>query len=144
MLIFDGNFLILFYSFNIDSTVISTHCQAMGSGKLILICQSGGKFTTTSDGSLVYKGGDAHALSVSKESKFDELKSEMAEMWKYDPNSMTVKYFLPNNNKTLITISGDKDIKRLIDFHEDSGTVDVFAMVGEKPTDDALTTPCSR
>lgn len=125
-------------------TDIGTGCEAMGKGKLILICQSGGKFTTANDGSLVYSGGDAHALSVNKESSFDELKLEMAEMWKYDPNSMIVKYFLPKNNKTLITISGDKDIRRLIDFHEDSGTVDVYVMVGEKPTDDALTNPCSR
>ncbi|KDP28332.1 hypothetical protein JCGZ_14103 [Jatropha curcas] len=113
-------------------------------GKLIVVCQSRGKFNTASDGSLSYTGGEAHAISVSRESKFDELKSEMAEMWNYDPNSLTIKYFLPNNKQTLITISSDKDIQRMIDFHEESKTVDVYVLTNEILASEASAMPCSR
>ncbi|TXG63211.1 hypothetical protein EZV62_010205 [Acer yangbiense] len=116
----------------------------MAKGSIIAICQSGGKFTTGSDGSLSYTGGDAHAIGVSHETKFNELKSEMAEMWKYAPNAMAIKYFLPNNKKTLITISSNKDIKRMIDFHKDSGTVDVYVTIDENPTNNVSPVPCSR
>lgn len=115
----------------------------MPNGKLIVICQSGGKFITTSDGSFSYTGGDAHAISVSNDTRLDEFKSEMADMWKHQPDSMTLKYFLPNNKRTLITISCDKDIQRMIDFHEDSTTVDVYVMTGENPISDISTIPCS-
>ncbi|KAL9360235.1 hypothetical protein Peur_048358 [Populus x canadensis] len=100
----------------------------------IVICQSGGKFTTASDGSLSYVGGDAHAISVSRETKFDDLRSEMADMWKYGADSMTIKYFLPNNMRTLITISSDKDLQRFLDFHGNSVTVDVFVIKNENST----------
>ncbi|XP_050236963.1 uncharacterized protein LOC126686777 [Mercurialis annua] len=103
----------------------------MASGKLIVICQSGGKFTAASDGSLAYTGGDAHAICVNRGYKFQELKSEVAEMCNVDPNAFTIKYFLPDNMQTLITVSGDKDIQRLIDFHEDRRTVDVFVVKNE-------------
>ncbi|CAL1379477.1 unnamed protein product [Linum trigynum] len=110
--------------------------------KLIVICQSGGKFVAAGNGVLSYSGGEAHALSISRESKFDELKGEMAEMWKYDPNSIIVKYFVPNNNRTLITVSSDKDLQRLLDFHEDSGTVDVYVLTNAEAAanETALTT----
>lgn len=111
----------------------------MAKGSLIAICQSGGKFDTGSDGSLSYFGGDAHAIGIGQDTKFNELKMEMADMWKYNPDSMSIKYFLPNNKKTLITISSNKDIKRMIDFHKDSGTVDVFVTIGENSTNDPST-----
>ncbi|KAF8394742.1 hypothetical protein HHK36_020959 [Tetracentron sinense] len=116
----------------------------MAKGKLVVICQSGGKFTSNNDGSLLYTGGDAHAMRVSNETQFDEFKSEISEMWKYDSGSMAIKYFLPNNKRTLITISGDKDIQRMIDFHEDSATVDVYVMPGEIVASGVSNTPCSR
>ncbi|KAL3572260.1 hypothetical protein D5086_026164 [Populus alba] len=108
---------------------------------LIVICQSGGKFSTASDGSLSYVGGDAHAISVSRETKFDELRLEIADMWKYGTDSMTIKYFLPNNKRTLITISSDKDVQRFLDFHGNSGTVDVFVIKNESSTALAAVTP---
>lgn len=116
----------------------------MGKGKLIVICQSGGKFSSNSDGSLSYCGGDAHAMSVNNGTRFDDFKSEIAEMWKHDLNSITIKYFLPNNNRTLITISTDKDIQRMIEFHEHSATVDVFAITGSVAASDVTSLPCSR
>ncbi|XP_044492424.1 uncharacterized protein LOC123216125 [Mangifera indica] len=112
--------------------------------KLVVICQSGGKFTTSSDGSLSYNGGEAHAITVSSESKFDELKLEMADMWNYDPNALTMKYFLPNNKKTLITISSNKDIQHMIDFHENSATVDIYVMKDDNPTTDVSPAPMPR
>ncbi|XP_022749618.1 uncharacterized protein LOC111299020 isoform X2 [Durio zibethinus] len=50
-------------------------------GKLILICQSGGEFVTKDDGSLSYAGGEAHALDISPETVFDDLKYKLAETY---------------------------------------------------------------
>ncbi|XP_015572423.1 uncharacterized protein LOC107260938 [Ricinus communis] len=100
----------------------------MPTGRLIVICHSGGKFTSASDGSLSYGGGEAHAISINREDKFQELKSEVAEMCNCDPALLTIKYFLPDNRQTLITISSDKDIQRMLDFHEDSKSLDVFVI----------------
>ncbi|XVE89351.1 hypothetical protein DITRI_Ditri19aG0195200 [Diplodiscus trichospermus] len=111
----------------------------MAKAKLIVVCQSGGKFTLSGDGSLSYVGGDAHATSINTESKFDELKAEVAEMWKYDPDSLTIKYFLPHNRKTLITVSNDKDLQHLLDFHGNSATVDVYVVTNENQTSNQLT-----
>ncbi|KAE8658728.1 hypothetical protein F3Y22_tig00116970pilonHSYRG00109 [Hibiscus syriacus] len=116
----------------------------MAKGKLIVISQSGGKFTLSDDGSLSYCGGEAHAVSINTESKYDELKAELAEMWNYDPDSLTIKYFLPHNNKTLITVSNDIDLQHLLDFHGNSATVDVYVLTNEDQTSDQLTMSPSR
>ncbi|KAF8389146.1 hypothetical protein HHK36_025839 [Tetracentron sinense] len=89
----------------------------MARRKLILICQSGGEFVTSDDGSLSYTGGDAHALDINHDTRFDDLKLELSEMWNSDIKTMSIKYFLPGNRKTLITLSSDKDLRRMIDFH---------------------------
>ncbi|XP_007036001.2 PREDICTED: uncharacterized protein LOC18603777 [Theobroma cacao] len=117
----------------------------MAIGKLIVVCLSGGKFTTNADATLSYSGGDAHATSVTLDTKFDDFKSEVADMWKYDPHSLTIKYFLPNNKRTLITISTDKDVRRFIEFHEDSASADVYVITPMPPApSDAVSMPCSR
>lgn len=121
----------------------------MAIGKLIVICQSGGKFTTNGDGTLSYSGGDAHATSLTLDTKFDDFKSEIADMWKYDQNSLTIKYFLPNNKRTLITISTDRDIRRFLEFHEDSASADVYVITSTPPApapapSDATSMPCTR
>ncbi|KAK6236141.1 hypothetical protein SCA6_011478 [Theobroma cacao] len=98
----------------------------MARGKLILICQSGGEFVTKDDGSLSYAGGEAHALDISPETAFDDLKYKLAETCNLEYKSLSIKYFLPGNRRTLITLSNDKDLKRMYDFHGDSVTADVF------------------
>ncbi|KAK3026932.1 hypothetical protein RJ639_040338 [Escallonia herrerae] len=128
----------------ITSIEVVTDAKTMSKGRLIVICLSGGKFTTCNDGSLSYTGGDAHAIGVNGDTRFDELKSEMADMWKYNPDSMVIKYFLPNNNRTPVTISSDKDIQRMIEFHGDSATVDVYVLTGEDIISDVSTVPGSR
>lgn len=114
-------------------------CKGMAKGKLILVSWSGGKFTLHNDGSLSYIGEEAHALSINTESKFEDLRAEVAEMWNHDPDSLTIKYFLPHNNKTLITVSNDKDLQHLLDFHGNSATVDVYVLTNENQTSDQLT-----
>ncbi|KAF3967267.1 hypothetical protein CMV_008731 [Castanea mollissima] len=101
---------------------------AMARGKLILICQSGGEFVTNEDGSMSYTGGEAHAVDINRETLFDDLKLKLAEMWNLEYKSLSIKYFLPGNKQTLITLSNDKDLKRMYDFHGSSVTADVFAM----------------
>lgn len=110
--------------------------------KVIAICQSGGDFETDEDGILNYKGGDAHAMEIDDKMKYKDFKMEVAEMFNCNLGTMTVKYFLPSNKKTLITISNDKDLKRMIKFHADSETAEIFVMTEVVP--DASDMPGSR
>lgn len=111
---------------------------------VIAICQSGGEFETGSDGETAYRGGDAHAIDIDNKTKWREFKSEVAEMFNYNLSSMSLKYFLPGNKKTLITIATDKDFKRMISFHKSAATVDVYAVVDEAAPADFSNTPASR
>lgn len=105
--------------------------QVMAPKKLIAICQSGGKFGTTKDGNLSYKGGDAHAIDIDDQMELREFKVEVADMFNINAGSMSIKYFLPGNKKTLITVSNDKDLQRMIKFHPDSSTVEIYIFVEE-------------
>lgn len=111
---------------------------AMVRGKLILICQYGGDFVTNDDGTLSYDGGEANAVNVNLESVFDDLKLELAEMCNRDYNDMSIKYFLPGNRRNLITLKTEKDLKRMLDFHGNSVSTDVFVMGKEGFNHDAL------
>ncbi|KAK9078813.1 hypothetical protein SSX86_002871 [Deinandra increscens subsp. villosa] len=98
----------------------------MAKGKLILICQSGGDFVTNDDGNMSYNGGEANAANVTTETLFTELKSNLAEICDLNQETVTVKYFLPGNKRNLITVKNDKDVKRMIDFHGEAITAEVF------------------
>ncbi|XP_050273382.1 uncharacterized protein LOC126716591 [Quercus robur] len=116
----------------------------MAGKKIIAICQLGGEFETNRDGSLSYRGGDAHAIDVDDQMKFNEFKMEVAEMFNCSIDTMYIKYFLPGNKKTLITISNDKDLKRMIKFHGDSLTADVYVIMEEIVALDVSNLPASR
>ncbi|PIA36540.1 hypothetical protein AQUCO_03300019v1 [Aquilegia coerulea] len=102
--------------------------------KLITICQFGGEFVTKEeDGTLVYNGGEAHAIDIDHETRFEDFKLEIIELFKCNSGSaISMKYFLPGNRKTPITISSDRDFKRMIDFNGGSTMVDVYVTVGER------------
>ncbi|PIA37919.1 hypothetical protein AQUCO_02900047v1 [Aquilegia coerulea] len=103
----------------------------MSGRKIIAICQTGGEFVTNNDGTLSYNGGDAHAMDIDEETQFEEFKLEIAEMWNCDNGAMSIKYLLPANKRTLISISNDKDLKRMITYHGSSITADIFVLPGE-------------
>lgn len=113
-------------------------------GKLILICQSGGEFLTNSDGSLSYSGGEAHAVDINCETLFEDLKLKLAEVWNLDFETLSIKYFLPGNRRTLITLSNDKDLKRMIDFHGNAVTAEIFVTGKEGFDREALNMHISR
>ncbi|KAK1417199.1 hypothetical protein QVD17_26323 [Tagetes erecta] len=98
----------------------------MVKGKLILICQSGGEFVTNDDGTMSYHGGEANAANVTSETPFSDMKLSLAETCNLNQETVTMKYFLPGNKRTLITVKHDKDVKRMIDFHGDAITAEVF------------------
>lgn len=118
--------------------------QAMAGKRIIAICQLGGEFETNRDGSLSYRGGDAHAIDIDDQMKFNDFKMEVAEMFNCSIDTMYIKYFLPGNKKTLITISNDKDLKRMIKFHGDSVTADVYVIMEEIVALDVSNLPASR
>ncbi|XP_078432306.1 uncharacterized protein LOC144703887 isoform X2 [Wolffia australiana] len=100
----------------------------MEHGRIVAICQYGGEFTSNGDGSLTYGGGDAHIVDIDHTMPFETFKAEIAGLFDVDSGSISIKYFLPNNRKTLITVSSDKDLKRMINFHADSETTDVYIL----------------
>lgn len=112
--------------------------------KIIAICQLGGEFETDKDGTLSYKGGDAHAMEIDDEMTFNVFKMEVAEMFNCSISTMSIKYFLLGNRKTLISISSDKDLKRMIKFHCDCSTTDIYVMTEEVVTPDVSNMPASR
>ncbi|XP_018838900.1 uncharacterized protein LOC109004719 isoform X1 [Juglans regia] len=112
--------------------------------KIIAICQSGGEFVTNKDGSLSYSGGEAFAIDIDQHTQLNDFKSEIAEMFDFSVDNMIIKYFLPGNKKTLITISKDKDLQRMVNFLGDSVTVDVFIMPEEAAARNVSNMPASR
>ncbi|XP_058102740.1 uncharacterized protein LOC131246535 [Magnolia sinica] len=112
--------------------------------KTVAICQFGGELVPNDDGSMSYNGGEAHAIQVLPNMKFDEFKSEIAEMCNCNTNTLSIKYFLPSNRRIPITLSNDKDMQRMIDFHEDSATIDVFVLEGDAVAWNAVKTVNNR
>ncbi|XWS08419.1 hypothetical protein CRYUN_Cryun40dG0000800 [Craigia yunnanensis] len=72
----------------------------MPAKKLIAICQSGGDFVTNKYGSLSYNGGEAYAVDIDQQTRLSDFKSEIAEMFNFSSDNMSVKNFLPGNKKT--------------------------------------------
>lgn len=127
-----------------EASLLQFYEKVMAGDKIIAICQLGGEFETDKDGSLSYKGGDAHAIDVDEQMKFNDFKTEVAEMFNCSFNAISLKYFLPGNKKTLITISNDKDLQRMIKFNGDSVTTDVFVILEEIVEPDVSNMPASR
>ncbi|KAM3268119.1 putative protein isoform X2 [Capsicum chacoense] len=101
----------------------------MAAKKIIAICQSGGEFVTNNeDGSLSYTGGNAYAVDIDEKTNVDAFKQELGDTFKFNVVGMTIKYFLPGNKKTLITVSKDKDLRRMVNFFKDSEQVEVFVI----------------
>lgn len=122
-----------------------TRLKVMSGRKIIAICQSGGEFVTNKDGTLSYTGGDAHAIDIDEETGYEEFKSEVAEMFNCTNGALSIKYLLPANRRTLISISNEKDLKRMITFHGNSITADVFVLPGEVVAAHGVSTmPASR
>ncbi|XP_039125133.1 uncharacterized protein LOC120261340 [Dioscorea cayenensis subsp. rotundata] len=112
----------------------------MEGGKLIAICQFGGEFVTDAEGTMSYTGGEAHAIQISHGMPFNNFKSEIANMFNIDSSCMSIRYFLPYNKRTPITISSDKDLERMIDFNLSYMTTDIYvsAKVDNRPTRSAI------
>ncbi|KMT14129.1 hypothetical protein BVRB_4g079510 [Beta vulgaris subsp. vulgaris] len=128
----------------IPSSPTSDINKVMSGKNLIAICQSGGEFETDKDGVMTYKGGEAHAIDIDDEMNFDTFKMEVAEMFNWGIDTMSMKYFLPGNRKTLITISNDKDLMRMIKFHDCRLTVDIYVKIGEILAPEVSNMPVSR
>lgn len=100
---------------------------------------------TDKDGSLSYNGGDAYAMGIDQQTSLSDFKSEIAEMFNCNVSTMIIKYFLPGNKRTLITVSKDKDLQRMVSFLGDANTVDVFVMSEEGGArNNNSIMPCSR
>lgn len=120
----------------------------MATKKVIAICKAGGQFVTKKDGSLAYTNGDAngdaYAIDIDHNTCMTDFMSELAEKFEFSWDTMTLKYFLPGNKKTLITISKDKDFKRMISFSADAPNVEVFVLPKEANARNVSNMPASR
>ncbi|PKA57207.1 ubiquitin-conjugating enzyme E2 S [Apostasia shenzhenica] len=97
----------------------------MSTEKILAICQFGGDFIANSDGSMIYIGGEAHVIDIDQSTHFHELVAEISDMFNCNLDIYSIKYFLRNNKRTLITVSNDKDLRRMIDYNVDS-TIDLY------------------
>ncbi|KAL8151930.1 hypothetical protein V2J09_021738 [Rumex salicifolius] len=118
--------------------------KGMASKKVIAICQSGGEFVTNKDGSLIYNGGDAYAVDIDETTKLSDFRKEVAEMFECNSATMTIKYLLPGNKRTLITVSKDKDLNRMVTFLGETNSVDVYVIPEEAPVQNVSNMLCSR
>lgn len=100
--------------------------------------------TNKDDGSLFYTGGEAYALDLDQQTLLKDFKHELAETFQCTTDAMAIKYFLPGNRKTLITISKDKDLKRMVNFFKDSDQVEVFVIAEEPAAPNVSNMPASR
>ncbi|XP_047310588.1 uncharacterized protein LOC124914143 [Impatiens glandulifera] len=98
----------------------------MSTKRIITICQSGGEFKTDESGSLSYSGGVAYAVDINQETKLKAFRKELVETFGCTLDRMSIKYFLPENDKTLVSISKDKDLESMLNLFEDSDQVNVF------------------
>ncbi|XP_006646999.1 uncharacterized protein LOC102720397 [Oryza brachyantha] len=110
----------------------------MGSKQIVAVLQIGGEFKTDEDGQMSYSGGEAHAMHVKSGWTFKTFKHEISStLNNLKLDAYVFKYFLPRNNKTLISISNDKDLKRMVEFHAESETTYIYVM---KKTDNRVKT----
>ncbi|CAL5059809.1 unnamed protein product [Urochloa decumbens] len=101
----------------------------MGRGQIVAVLQVGGEFSTDDDGRMSYYGGEAHAMHVKSDWTFKMFKHEISStLNNLKLDSYVFKYFLPRNDKTLISISNDKDLRRMVDFHAESETTYIYVM----------------
>ncbi|KAL5211746.1 hypothetical protein ABZP36_022593 [Zizania latifolia] len=101
----------------------------MGSKQIVAVLQVGGEFKTDDEGQMSYSGGEAHAMHVKSGWTFKAFKHEISStLNNLKLDSYVFKYFLPKNNKTLISISNDKDLKRMVEFHAESETTYIYVM----------------
>ncbi|XP_049402862.1 uncharacterized protein LOC125866619 isoform X2 [Solanum stenotomum] len=117
----------------------------MAAKKIIAMCQSGGEFVTNNEGgSLSYTGGNAHAVDIDENTNVDAFKQELTDTFKFNVDGMAIKYFLPGNKKTLITVSKDKDLQRMVNFFKDSEQVEVFVVAEGVGAPNVSNMPASR
>jgi hypothetical protein len=98
--------------------------------EIIAICRSGGEFETSKDdGALSYHGGEAYAIDINQRTRLADFKKELADTFECSVSELLIKYLLPGNKNTLITISKDKDFKRMVSFYSNLENVDVFVTI---------------
>ncbi|XP_052160065.1 uncharacterized protein LOC127777503 [Oryza glaberrima] len=101
----------------------------MGKGEIVAVLQVGGEFSTDADGLMSYSGGEAHAMLVKSDWTFSAFKHEISStLNNIRVDQFVFKYFLPKNKKTLISISNDKDLHRMVEFHAESETTYIYVM----------------
>jgi len=101
----------------------------MGKEQIVAVLQIGGEFTTDADGHMSYSGGEAHAMLVQSDWTFSTFKQEISStLNNLKLDQFAFKYFLPKNDKTLISISNDKDLRRMVEFHAESETTYIYVM----------------
>uniref|UniRef100_A0ACD6AFZ9 Uncharacterized protein n=1 Tax=Avena sativa TaxID=4498 RepID=A0ACD6AFZ9_AVESA len=101
----------------------------MGKGQIVAVLQLGGEFTTDADGNMSHSGGEAHAMLVKSDWTFSAFKQEISStLNNLKVDQFSFKYFLPRNNRTLISISNDKDLHRMVEFHAESETTYIYVI----------------
>ncbi|KAG8384057.1 hypothetical protein BUALT_Bualt04G0078400 [Buddleja alternifolia] len=95
--------------------------------KLIVSCKFGGEFQQGEYG-VQYNGGEAYAIEVDEEISFDTFRARVvAKCGLNEKGSLiALKYYLPTNNTTLISLRDDSDMKIFVNLFKDSISSDIY------------------
>ncbi|CAD6252595.1 unnamed protein product [Miscanthus lutarioriparius] len=82
----------------------------MADGAIVVaICQYGGEFTSGTSGNLIYRGGEAHAVDVTRDSSLEGFKDELCKVFHVDVTDMSLKSIVTHSGATSGSVaSGDK------------------------------------
>ncbi|KAG8366000.1 hypothetical protein BUALT_Bualt17G0030600 [Buddleja alternifolia] len=95
--------------------------------KLIVSCKFGDEFQQGEYG-VQYNGGEAFAIEVDEEISFDTFRARVvAKCGLNEEGSLiAMKYYLPTNNTTLISLRDDPDMKIFVNLFKDSLSSDIY------------------
>ncbi|GJT70266.1 hypothetical protein Tco_1029552, partial [Tanacetum coccineum] len=105
----------------------------VSSKKRIAICRYRGVFDKREDGLMSYSGGEAYVVDLVDNMQLSGFKQEIAKTIDSTVDGMLVKYFLPRNNKILITVLKEKDFARMVNIYKDCEHMEVFIMKEAPP-----------
>ncbi|PKA64937.1 hypothetical protein AXF42_Ash011539 [Apostasia shenzhenica] len=103
-----------------------------------LLCNFGGNFATQ-QGKLLYVGGKTRLVSVDRSTSFLTLLAKMSEICDSDPESIDLRFQLPDSvlDSRLISIENDDDVRNMMEEFDTSRKIPIFLFTDKtQNTDD--------
>ncbi|XP_010904652.2 uncharacterized protein [Elaeis guineensis] len=96
------------------------HLDDPSAPRVRLMCSFGGRILPRPhDHQLRYVGGDTRIVAVPRSTSFSALLSKLSKLAGGDPNLLSIKYQLPNEDlDALISVSSDDDVENMMDEYD--------------------------